>query len=167
LSEYKLSNELKPFLKKEIASKDFSLRSKGSIVDRLNVVNYLDKIGEKATADSLIEIEKKAYNLKSLETKYEFGAKLVEGGLLEQAYDIYKGVIAEDPSNSQAHEILTYIMYQLGKYQEALTEVNTLLKLSPNNENALKTKDMLEKMLNMKSPADSSVSVRTIPQAAK
>lgn len=158
LSEYKLSGELKPFLNKELTSRDFSRRSKGSIGDRFKVVYFLNKNGQKATADSLIEIEKKGYNLKSIESKYEFGSKLIEGGLFEQSYDIYKEIVTADPSNAQAVEILTYIMYQLGKYQEALTEVNVLLKLTPNNEKALETKGLLEKMLNMKSTADSSAS---------
>lgn len=62
----------------------------------------------------------------------EQGIELQQGGKLAEAESVYQQVMAQDPSNQDAHHLLAVLRNAQGKHREALNLVNIAISVSRN-----------------------------------
>lgn len=154
----KLYEDLKKLLEWETSSEAFLNGSEGNLDDRLRVCAFLKIIGEKEKVDSIVKREREKLNLNSFELQ-NFGEKLLELTLYDQAYDFFNELVVEDPGNIKIWELLTATMYATGRYDEALETADKLLEINPDDEAAMQTRDIIKQLIQDKKK-DDSVKVR-------
>lgn len=151
----KFYEELKEFLEWETSSPEFISGREGTLDERLRVCSYLNIIGEKRKADSLVEMEKNRLNLDSFESQYIFGMKLLHLSLNDQAYNFFEELTKENPTNVQTWEALAAAMFTTGRYDEALETADKILEIDPDDESAKQTRELINKLIQEKRTNDS------------
>jgi len=113
------------------------------------------EFGKNEKADSLVEMEKNRLNLDSFESEYNFGMKLLQFSLNDQAYNFFEELTKENPTNVQMWEALAAAMFTTGRYDEALEAAAKILEIDPDDESAKQTRELIIKLIQEKNKSDS------------
>ncbi len=151
----KFHEELNEFLDWETSLPEFTDGREGTLDERLRVCSFLNIIGKNEKADSLVQMEKNRLNLDSFESQYNFGMKLLQFSLNDQAYNFFEELTKENPTNVQMWEALAAAMFTTGRYDEALEAAAKILEIDPDDESAKQTRELIIKLIQEKNKSDS------------
>lgn len=99
----------------------------------------------------------------------QVGYRLLSSGRLEEAREIYRGLVAADPYDSVFHCHLAAVLHRLGRHDEAIEEYTLALRFNVANTDALAGRGELyaERGLLPEAVADLSAVLRLDPQGAR
>ena len=86
----------------------------------------------------------------SFESKYDFAITLLKYSLYDHAINVFKGLSAEEPSNTEILELLLAALYSTGKHEEAIETIDRILNINPDDESAKETKNIILKQIQEK-----------------
>lgn len=83
----------------------------------------------------------------------EEGSRHYLKGNIKKAIDCFQKVLENNPDNTQALFYLSIAYMDLSKYEEAITIINRLIELEPNNALAYKNRALIKYSMNKEKEA--------------
>ncbi|MFC1693366.1 protein O-mannosyl-transferase family [Candidatus Latescibacterota bacterium] len=115
------------------------------LLRRILLYTIMKESGFTEELEVFIDTEIERLSLYDLEASIAVGANFFHYSLNRAAERMFKKIVEHHPHDVEVWKVYVEVLYQTGKYQEALTSLESLLALAPDDSEAMRLRELILK----------------------